>query len=318
MNLIGPGNKTSIRLGMKTRQRIRIDRIPDYAQLGRAGELAELVDNIPPLPQILVRGLELLDQPDSSTVQLTELLGEDPALAARVLNTANSPVFGRGTSVTTLERAVAVLGLAQLKPVLVTACLDTLRQETTRAVMPEVRVLREEAWQNSVCTALAASRIAKELAFPYAEEAYLHGLLHDLGKLALIHMLPAQYVEAYASRGLYPGLIEAEADILGVAHPLLGAVVAHKWRFPIDTCEVIRLHHEPVALPRRDSTAEKAALVQMADLTAHYFGFGHRRNQPGLLEEIHACAVHLALGRGGLDRLFCHLTEDYAKRPGVA
>ena len=200
MNLIGPGNRTSIRLGMKTRQRIRIDGIPDYAQLGRASELAELVDNLPPLPQVLVRGLELLDQPDISTARLTALLGEDPALAARVLSTANSPVFSRGTSVTTLEKAVAVLGLAQLKPVLVTACLDTLRQETTLAVLPAARVLREEAWQNSVCTALAAARIARELAFPYAEEAYLHGLLHDLGKLALIHVLPAQYVEAYANR----------------------------------------------------------------------------------------------------------------------
>jgi hypothetical protein len=182
---------------MKDRDRIVVSReIPDYAQLVRASELGDLIDDLPPLPQNLIQAIDLLDQPDPDAARLAGLLGRDPALTARLLRTANSPVYYRGTAVTTPAQAIAVMGLARLKSVLVVACIDTLRQAAV-AAQPEAGTLREAVWQNSVCTAVAARQIAAELALPDAEESYVHGLLHDLGKLALLHVLPARYVEAY-------------------------------------------------------------------------------------------------------------------------
>jgi HD-like signal output (HDOD) protein len=298
---------------MKDRDRIVVSReIPDYAQLVRASELGDLIDDLPPLPQNLIRAIDLLDQPDPDAARQAELLGRDPALTARLLRTANSPVYYRGTAVTTPAQAIAVMGLAKLKSVLVLACIDTLRQNAV-AAQPEARILRETVWQNSLCTAVAARQIAAELGLPDAEESYVHGLLHDLGKLALLHVLPARYVEACGSRVRYPSLVEAETALLGISHPLVGAAVAHNWSLPVETCEIIRLHHEPPSPPPRHPSAEKAALVQLADLIAHHLGYGHRHGEPGLLEEILALALHRAPGRGGIEGLLGRIGENLSR-----
>lgn len=297
---------------MKDRDRIIVSKeIPDYPQLIRASELGDLINDLPPLPRNLVQAIDLSDQPEPDATRLAELLGRDPAITARLLRTANSPVFYRGMAVTTPGQAIAVMGLAKLRFELVLACIDTLRQTAVEA-HPEVEILREKVWQNSVCTAVAARQISKELALPYTEESYVHGLLHDLGKLALLHAIPARYVEAYGSRSRYPSLVEAETALLGVSHPLVGAVVAHNWHLPVETCEIIRLHHEPLTLPLRHSVAGKVALVQLADLVAHYLGYGHLHGEAGLLEKILTSAMHLALGREGIDRLLGRVGEDFS------
>src|SRR3954469_9479034 len=101
---------------MKDRDRIVINKeIPDYAQPGRASELGDLIDDLPPLPQNLIRAIDLLDQPAPDAARLANLLGRDPALTARLLRTANAPVYSRGTAVTTPAQAIAVMGLASLK-----------------------------------------------------------------------------------------------------------------------------------------------------------------------------------------------------------
>lgn len=211
--------------GMKDQARIIVSKeISDYTQLVRASELGDLIKDLPPLPQNLLQAIDLLDQPEPEATRLADLLGRDPALTARLLRTANSSVYNRGGAVTTPAQAISVMGLARLKSELVSACIDTLRQNSM-AGQPEAENLREEVWQNSVCTALAARQISSELTLPQAEESYVHGLLHDLGKLALIHVLPARYVEAYGSRNRYDSLVEAETALLGVSHPLVGAEV---------------------------------------------------------------------------------------------
>jgi putative nucleotidyltransferase with HDIG domain len=173
-------------------------------------------------------------------------------------------------------------------------------------------VLREEAWQHSLSTGFAANRLAKELALPYPEEAFIYGLLHDLGKLALIYVLPEQYVKAYAARTWHRSLGEAEAEEFGVSHPLVGAVVAHKWRFPVDICETIRLHHEALTLPPGHAFADKAALVHLADLIAHYLGHGHRHGEDWLLTKILSAALHFARGREEVDLLISFIDREFS------
>lgn len=90
-------------------------------------------------------------------------------------------------------------------------------------------------------------------------------------------------------------LCEVEEQVTGLSHPLVGALLAHKWRFAVDTCEVIRLHHQAYRKPFGSELAEKVAIVRAADLIAHCAGHGDRAGEPALWEELLASLSHLSL-----------------------
>jgi len=289
----------------------------DYQSLARASELADLVEDLPALPQVLVEALELLDGPEPEMASLRGLFAQEPALTARVLKTANSPALFRGVAVKSIAQALVMLGLAGAKKLVLSACLDTLRQKPAEAMSADAWTIRESVWRNAICTAVAAERLAREKCLSFTEDAFVYGLLHDLGKLALIQVLPKEYVRVVAERDRYGSLAEAEVELLGVSHSLFGAVVGHAWRLPVETCEVIRLHHRVFKRPFARSYEEKAALVRTADLIAHYLD-PKQSSRPGeLLEEIYIGGADFALETTEMEELLAIIAEEYV-RCGVA
>jgi len=134
----------------------------DYHSIARASELADLVEDLPALPQVLVEALDLLDMPEPEMASLRDLFAQEPALAARMLKTANSPVFSRGATVTNIHQALVILGLAGVKNLVVSACLETLRQRPAEVMPAEAWTIREDVWRNALCTAVAAECISRE------------------------------------------------------------------------------------------------------------------------------------------------------------
>jgi putative nucleotidyltransferase with HDIG domain len=300
---------------MKDRRHIVVGTdLPDNRSLERAGALADLVNDLPALPQVLVQALAVFDSPDPDFSELLALFSQEPVLSARLLRTANSPAFSRGVQVTRIGVALAMLGLREARNLLVAACVDTFRQQTSRDLPRGAWSLREAVWRHSIYSALAAEQIAGEKALSYADEAFVYGLLHDLGKLALIHVFPGEYLQAHESRGCYGSICDAEAALLGASHPSVGAMVAHKWSFPVDTCEVIRLHHEPLTRPFRNETSEKAALVRAADLIAHHLEGNERENGPGRSDEVRSAAEQCELDDADLDCLLRIVASEFARR----
>jgi len=139
-------------------------------------------------------------------------------------------------------------------------------------------------------------------------------LLHDLGKLALIQVLPNDYVRAYRERDRYGSICEAEVAYLGVSHPLFGAVVAHAWRLPVDTCEVIRLHHRVFRRPFTRSCEEKATLVRTADLIAHYLEAAEGPEGDDVHQEMRLSAGDLGLEASELEPLLRAIAAEYQRR----
>lgn len=263
-------------------------------------EIVAWVGDLPPLPQIASRAISLVEDPETTAGQLTNLLSKDTALAARVLKIANSAMFSRQREITTLSQAIMIIGFKALKGIIVAATLRQLNRK-----YGEIEKL---SWENSMFTAMAANRIAQHLRKRYIDELFLLGLLHDLGKLVLIRHTPEEYHQAVQLTKTGLTFIDAEQQLLGFAHPLIGALVAKKWNFSPETCQVILHHHDPLSTPLENETDEKTAIVQLANHMSHAQGFGHFEGYKDTSESLKESATILSVDEATVSKI-CEETQ---------
>ncbi|MCC6221839.1 MAG: HDOD domain-containing protein [Deltaproteobacteria bacterium] len=230
-------------------------------------EIVAWVGDLPPLPQVAAKAIQLVENPDTSAQQITTVLSSDTALAARVLKIANSAMFSRQREITTLSQAVMVIGFKALKGIIVAATLRQLNRKNGK--------LEQLVWQNSMCTAMGAHVVAQRLRKPYVDELFLLGLLHDLGKLVLIRQAAEDFNKVIALAKEGKAFVEVEQELLGFSHPLIGALVAKKWNFPPEACQVILHHHDQLEAPLDTTLDQKTAIVQFANCMSHVLGHGN-------------------------------------------
>jgi HD-like signal output (HDOD) protein len=235
-------------------------------------DIVAWVGDLPPLPHVASRAISMLENPDVTSGDLTELLSSDPALAARVLKIANSAMFARQRQITTINQAIMVIGFKTLKGIVVAATLRQLNKKYGK--------LEQIIWENSLCTAMAANKIASTLRKSYVDEVFLLGLLHDLGKVVLVNHTPDEYLQIAEMTKQGVVFYEAEEKVLGYSHPLIGALVAKKWNFSAQASQVILHHHDPIEQPLQGDQDEKIAVIQAANGIAHKLGYGHLEGYP--------------------------------------
>ena len=270
-------------------------------------EIVAWVGDLPPLPQVASQAIALVENPDTSAAQLTKLLGQDTALAARVLKIANSAMFSVQREITTLSQAIMIIGFKALKGIIVAATLRQLNRKFGK--------IEKMIWENSTCTAVCAHTITMKLKKSYIDEAFLLGLLHDLGKLVLVRQLPEEYSEIVKGTTNGKTFYNIEQDSLGFAHPLIGALVAKKWNFNPETCQVILHHHDEVVTPFDNLVDEKTAIIQFADLLAHKLGYGHQPGYPEQEEELLEAGKKLGFeGEDVLEKLVEECGEAFDKQ----
>lgn len=268
-------------------------------------EIVAWVGDLPPMPQVASRAIAMVEDPDTTAVDLTDLLSTDTALAARVLKIANSAMFSRQREITTLNQAIMIIGFKALKGVVVAATLRQLNKEFGR--------MQQLVWENSIGTALAAMLIARKLHKRYIEEIFLLGLLHSLGQIVLLVQTETardykKVIDLIKSAGL--DFVSAEQQFFGFAHPLIGALVAKKWNFSSDTCQIILHYKDPIEEPPANETDEKTAIVQLADLMAHAAQIGSPAGYPDQTALMHEIAAYLGFDQKEIPTLFEKLIEE--------
>lgn len=224
--------------------------------------LASLMDEsrLPTIPAVAVEILGLVQQPELEIDLLAGAIGRDPALAARVLKTANSGYYGRPRSVTLVRDAVIVMGLRTVKTL-------ALGFSLVGAMRPNGRSGNNEAWQRSLLMAAGARGIATRAGYSCTEEAFLGGLLSNIGVIALEQTLGDEYRRTVAPAGGDPGKQRAlERTRYGFDHCEAGAMLAERWNLPEALVTAIRYHPAPDSAPaeyrelvRCVATAEAAA-----------------------------------------------------------
>lgn len=260
-------------------------------------EIVAMVGDLPPMPNVSARAMTMVEDPNTTAPMIGELLSSDAALAARILKIANSAMFCRQREITTLNQAVMVIGFKALKGIIVAA---TLRQMNRS--MDDIDKL---VWEHAMCTAMSCVVIGRELKKRFADEVFLLGLLHSLGQVVMLSQEDLK--ESFKGvldkiRDKHLEYHDAEQDVFGFAHPLLGALVSKKWNFPAESCQVILHYKDPLdQLSASEEQDQKALIIQMGDAISHAAGVGSPEGYPDMVPNIHTIAKMLGFPEAGLE-----------------
>jgi HD-like signal output (HDOD) protein len=222
--------------------------------------LKSSTDEMPVLPQLAVKLMEEMRNPDTTATRLAEFTKKDPILASTVLRVANSALYGARQEITDLSFAIARIGLNQARNLMLATVLRSQMAD------PQVYGTRgAELMDHALAVAFGASLVSSACQQDDGE-SFLCGLLHDFGRFALIKVLRDECGDGVSD--LAP---DAEAWI-DRFHPEAGALLAETWGLAEVVCETTRFHHHPQYAPDKFTTA--AAVVSMANELAHYTGLG--------------------------------------------
>ena len=212
-------------------------------------ELIANLGDLPPLPQVAAQVLRLAADPDSTTEELQRVISTDQALTAQILKIANSAMFGMVREVKTLTQAIMTLGFSTIKSVVIASSAKNLYSRGGTGL--QERLL----WEHALTTALSARAYARSLRSPRVEEAFLGGLMHDIGKSVMGIKFPERY--GALVRAIYneqaDGL-ELELETFGFDHTMVGEAILSSWNLSDSLEHCVRFHHDPLHAPAADQS----------------------------------------------------------------
>jgi putative nucleotidyltransferase with HDIG domain len=200
-----------------------------------------LADTLPSPPHVVTRLLALTDADD--TRDLLDTIDHDPALTARILRTANSPFFAQTRSVTSVGRAVLVLGMTMVRNLTLGL---TVWDATASSVAPQHG---HTLWAHSVAVAHAAQHLALRTRSCAGPDAFTAGLLHDVGKLVLAKQFPDAYRPILVRTAATPVPPDLERAAVGLDHAEVGALLFDRWRLPKVLVDAVVHHHDAHLVP---------------------------------------------------------------------
>lgn len=208
-------------------------------------KLVQRIREVSTLPHIVARVIEVANNPNTSAIDLAEIIESDPSLAARVLRTVNSAAYGLRNRVNTIVKAICYLGFMEVRKIAITASVSNLFQ-TEQMQGPYDR---RRLWKHLVSVGVTSRMIALKCGLENFEEVFLAGLLHDLGIILIDQHLNFEFNRVVAALTEDQTTVEIEREILGFDHTQVGAEVAEKWRFPRSIVDAMLYHHQTHRCP---------------------------------------------------------------------
>lgn len=240
------------------------------------------ISHIATLPEVTLRIVELVEDPTSTAQDLHNIISNDPALCSRILKVVNSSFYGLPGQIGSINRAIVLLGLNAVKNIAISASLAKLFRSGQLCPTFSARDL----WMHSVASAAASKLIADTLEFGAPDEAFLAGLLHDIGIMVELQYDRNKLIEVVNEVGMADGvpskdMREVEMEIFGANHEHFGMGLCDKWKFPQSFADVCGHHHDPMSLPSGGRSL--ASIVYVADrLAASMEGKGFRIDLPSV------------------------------------
>lgn len=225
------------------------------------------INDLPILPDIFYRISDMLENPRVSTTEVTGEIAKDPAIASKVLKMVNSSFYGLPNKVSSLTRAVVLLGFNTLKSlVLATSVADMF------AGGVDTGLNLHKLWEHSFACGLISRNIARKMFVRQNEEYFIAGLLHDIGKILLNRYASTKYMEAMdyvAEKNCL--LVDAEKHVFGFTHSEIGAHMATKWNLPPKLTNSIRYHH---SIEETEKNTEFVLVIKLADILCRALEIG--------------------------------------------
>ena len=220
--------------------------------------------DLPPANQITAKLQALTTDPDFDMNEVVEIISSDQALTAEVLRVANSSFYGGLSTVRTVRDAVVRLGA----PEIVRLAVLSTEKAAYKARTPQLSGMIPHLWNHAVAAAVGARWLARKLGFTDLEnEAFIGGLLHDVGSLMLVRIIDDLTVSGDLEVALPPAVL---AELIATGHTKHGYALARHWNLPDVYCEVVRDHHD-------EDLSEKGTLINLvalADKACEQLGIG--------------------------------------------
>ena len=208
----------------------------------RLADIAAEVGDLPGLPDIAMRVFQMAEGDEWNVADLEQEIRRDQALTARFLRLANSAHYGARRTVGSLNQALTMLGSKKIRTVLLAAAVEGFHQATHSNF--EDRVL----WQHALAVGFVSQHLAQQLQLCNPEEAFIAGLLHDIGRVVMDERVPSQYQRVVDRvNESDESLGAAEREVFGYDHTQVGFLLATAWALPDAIADTIRWHHEPEA-----------------------------------------------------------------------
>ncbi len=215
------------------------------------------VYNLPAMSATMLEVSKLLDDPTTNTAALSSMIGKDQGLSTKILSIANSPLYGLTRKVSTIDFAILIIGYQDIKNIVVALTMvDSFKNKSDQYLD------QKQFWKHSMLTGTACKRVAEDLGFRIGSEAFVAGLLHDLGVPVMHKFFASEFAELvndFTENGT--PLLEAERKYLGLDHQEIGEFLANKWHLPEHLASAIKYHHQPSSAPENDVLTSLVHLV---------------------------------------------------------
>ncbi len=237
----------------------RLKRINDY------------ISHMPSLSTTSTKVLEICNSPNTSANDLNRVISLDPVLAAQVLKLVNSAYYSLANKVTSLTKAIILMGLNTVKNLALSmVVMDGLGGEG-----PSQAFSVDDFWTHSICVGVTAKSLAALKGIPVTrrEEYFVAGLLHDLGKIPINTRFPDDFYKALElSKVEHLPLHQVENRIFGIDHCLVGGMIADKWQLSGTINEVLCHHHDPNEA--NEEYSHMVAIVAVGNIYSNFIEIG--------------------------------------------
>ncbi len=219
------------------------------------------IDALPTLPSVVSRVNELVDDPTASAGDINDVISHDMALSSKILKLVNSAFYGFPRRISSITHAVVILGFQTVRNIALSAfMLDAFDSD-------DLPFGYRSFWIHSVGVGVAANAVGARQGIPVSDDAFMCGLLHDIGKLVAHQYLREDFSKVMQKVDTEETTIaEAEAAILPADHAEVGALLMEQWQLPEKMVAVLRFHHRPEEAP--DESRKLASAVHAADILA--------------------------------------------------
>jgi len=238
--------------------------------------IEKFIDKMPSLPATVSRVMEICDDPATSPADLNKVVGLDPVLMGKVMQLINSAYYGRPNKITSLVRAIILLGLNTVKNLaLSTAVLGNLSSDHANDILN-----MDGFWEHSLCTGVIAKKIAAATRIDpkLHEEYFIAGLLHDIGKIPYTNCFPQEYLTAISKSDLNnTPLHKVETELFGFDHQEIGALITKHWKIEGAIRNAVEFHHRSNEYEGENKSLVYA--VAVADYLSLYLERGFAGNR---------------------------------------
>ena len=271
----------------------------DYYQ-----KLIDRLDDLPTLPKIYTALLRVMNDPNTSVDEVSSLISQDQSATVQVLKTVNSPFFGLQAEIDSVKNAIIHLGFNEIKNLVFALSMIKTFSEKDSSTAFNVR----ELWKHSLAVGVGTRLIGMSVGVKNKENYFLSGIVHDIGKLFFLQYFEEDYkdtVEEAIEKHI--PIEEAEFDMFGISHTIIGDLLAEKWKLPQSIRVPIKYHNVGLIEDKFDI---QVACVHVANIMARALELGH----PGdnMVHKPNALIWDkLNLGKNALTDMSKHLQRDY-------